>query len=104
MLKQDKCKPCKKSPVKLKGGRTVSALNVKPTEVSFRSKSSSDFRNATVTAWDMLKDTNLHNKYYGSFLIHGVKTIDDFVKLDAEKVDKLNINEEDLPVILNYIH
>lgn len=32
--------------------------------------------------WDMLRGINMHTKYYGNFLINGVDTIEEFLKLD----------------------
>ena len=53
-------------------------------------------------AWDMLREINMHTKYYGNFLINGVDTVEEFLNLDEAKLRKLDIDEDDLDVILKH--
>ena len=53
-------------------------------------------------AWDMLREINMHTKYYGNFLINGVDTVEEFLNLDEAMLKKLDIDEDDLDVIMKH--
>ena len=50
----------------------------------------------------MLREINMHTKYYGNFLINGVDTIEEFLSLDEQRLQMLEIEEQDLPIIMRH--
>lgn len=50
----------------------------------------------------MLREINMHTKYYGNFLINGVDTVEEFLNLTEDKLKRLDIDEDDLDVILKH--
>ena len=50
----------------------------------------------------MLREINMHTKYYGNFLINGVDTVEEFLNLNETKLRALDIEEDDLDTILRH--
>lgn len=50
----------------------------------------------------MLREINMHTKYYGNFLINGVDTVEEFLNLDEKKLRALDIDEDDLDTIMKH--
>ena len=60
-------------------------------------------RNDKLALRDLLRQINLHTKYYGNFIKNGVDTIDEFIALDKEHLAELKIEEADLDQIMKQI-
>ena len=58
-------------------------------------------RNDKLALRDMLRQVNLHTKYYGNFIKNGVDTIDEFIALDKQHLEELKIEKQDLDTINN---
>lgn len=90
-----------RTPGKFRGRKNSGNSNLK-SNVSDISIDQPQNNRALYRAWDMLREINMHTKYYGNFLINGVDTIDEFLNLDDEKMKALEIEDEDFDIIMKH--